>query len=128
MTYGRKFIIRMNFILQDNAGTTLEPKYKNTVRLSPSITDELSKYVSAAVNELKLEADEKDFLAIIKKYLYHAFNTNKEKLGQGFIGLDAMERIATHPAFQGLPFILETPNDDAGYIKEIAMVNNFGHN
>ena len=24
--------------------------------------------------------------------------------------------------FGGLPFILETPNEDAGYIKEIAMV------
>ncbi|MCR4830571.1 MAG: deoxyribonuclease IV [Pseudobutyrivibrio sp.] len=48
-----------------------------------------------------------------------------EKLGEGFIGMDAMRKIATHPAFQGLPFILETPNDDAGYIKEIATVNSW---
>ena len=45
-----------------------------------------------------------------------------EKLGQGFIGMKAMKRIATYPAMQGLPFILETPNDDEGYIAEIHEV------
>ena len=45
-----------------------------------------------------------------------------EKLGQGFIGMDAMKRIALHPALQNRPFILETPNDDAGYIREISVV------
>ncbi len=45
-----------------------------------------------------------------------------EKLGQGFLGMDAMKRIALHPAMQGLPFILETPNEDEGYIAEIHTV------
>ena len=45
-----------------------------------------------------------------------------EKLGQGFIGLEAMKSIACHPLLQGLPFILETPNDDEGYIEEIHTV------
>lgn len=45
-----------------------------------------------------------------------------EKLGQGCIGLEALRRIALHPALQGLPFILETPNDDEGYVEEIKMV------
>ena len=45
-----------------------------------------------------------------------------EKLGQGRIGADALRRVVCHPALQGLPFVLETPNDDAGYIKEIALV------
>ena len=45
-----------------------------------------------------------------------------EKLGQGFIGMDAMKRIALHPALQNKPFILETPNDDSGYIQEIRTV------
>ena len=45
-----------------------------------------------------------------------------EKLGQGFIGMDAMKRIALHPALQDRPFILETPNDDQGYINEIRTV------
>ena len=48
-----------------------------------------------------------------------------EKLGQGMIGMDAMKRIARHPAFDGLPFILETPNDDEGYIEEIATVKSW---
>ena len=48
-----------------------------------------------------------------------------EKLGQGFIGMGAMKRIAQHPAFDGLPFILETPNDDEGYIQEIATVKSW---
>ena len=45
-----------------------------------------------------------------------------EKLGEGHIGMDAMKRIALHPAFYGRPFILETPNDDEGYIREIHTV------
>ena len=48
-----------------------------------------------------------------------------EKLGQGCIGMEAMKRIALHPALQNLPFILETPNDDQGYIEEIALVNSW---
>lgn len=45
-----------------------------------------------------------------------------QKLGQGEIGEEAMKRIVLHPALAGKPFILETPNDDAGYAKEIALV------
>jgi len=45
-----------------------------------------------------------------------------EKLGQGRIGPEALRRLARHPALDGLPFILETPNDEAGYIAEIRMV------
>ena len=41
------------------------------------------------------------------------------------IGMEAMKRIATHPVFEGLPFILETPNDDEGYIQEIATVKSW---
>ncbi len=45
-----------------------------------------------------------------------------EKLGQGLIGMEAMRRIALHPALAGLPFILETPNEDEGYMEEIHTV------
>ena len=31
-------------------------------------------------------------------------------------------RLACHPALKERPFILETPNDDAGYAAEIAWV------
>lgn len=45
-----------------------------------------------------------------------------EKIGEGQIGKEAMGRIINHPRLQGLPFILETPNDDAGWAEEIAML------
>ena len=48
-----------------------------------------------------------------------------EKLGKGSLGMDAMKRIALHPCLQGLPFILETPNDDEGYMKEIEIVKSW---
>lgn len=44
------------------------------------------------------------------------------RIGEGCIGLEAMKRIATHEKLRDLPFILETPNDDAGYAKEIALI------
>ena len=44
------------------------------------------------------------------------------KIGEGQIGLEALVRVICHPALQGLPFILETPNDDAGWTKEIALL------
>lgn len=44
------------------------------------------------------------------------------RIGEGCIGLEAMKRIATHEKLRDLPFVLETPNDDAGYAKEIALI------
>lgn len=48
------------------------------------------------------------------------------KLGEGHLGLDAFRRVAVHPALAGLPLILETPNDDAGWAKEIAFLRACG--
>ena len=45
-----------------------------------------------------------------------------QKLGEGAIGLEAMERIINHPALRDLPFYLETPNDLEGYAREIALL------
>ena len=45
-----------------------------------------------------------------------------EKLPDGKLPLEAIRRIVTHPALEKLPFILETPNDEAGYAAEIALV------
>ena len=45
-----------------------------------------------------------------------------EKLGRGAIGREVMKRVALHPALAGLPFILETPNEDEGYMEEIHTV------
>ena len=43
-------------------------------------------------------------------------------LGEGTIGLEALERIVRHPALKDLPFCLETPNDLPGYAREIALM------
>ncbi|MCD7824352.1 MAG: deoxyribonuclease IV [Clostridiaceae bacterium] len=51
-----------------------------------------------------------------------------QKLGQGEIGQEALRRVTLHPALAGKPFILETPNDDAGYAREIAMVKEWTAN
>ena len=45
-----------------------------------------------------------------------------QKLGQGNIGLEALLSVVRHPALQNKPFILETPNDDAGYAAEIKTI------
>lgn len=44
------------------------------------------------------------------------------RIGEGCIGMEGMRRVATHPLLEGKPFILETPNDDEGYKREIALV------
>jgi deoxyribonuclease-4 len=45
-----------------------------------------------------------------------------EKIGEGSIGLEAMERIINHPQLRHLPFYLETPNELPGYAQEIALL------
>ena len=45
-----------------------------------------------------------------------------EKIGQGFLGLDALVKIVNHPKLRDLPFYLETPNELDGYAAEIALM------
>ena len=45
-----------------------------------------------------------------------------ECLGQGSLGLEALERIVNHPALRHLPFCLETPNELPGYQTEIEIL------
>lgn len=44
------------------------------------------------------------------------------KIGEGQIGMEALVRVIRHPALSGIPFILETPNDDEGWTREIAAL------
>lgn len=44
------------------------------------------------------------------------------RIGEGYLGEAAFGRIVSHPALRELPFILETPNDLAGYAREIARL------
>ena len=53
------------------------------------------------------------------------FNSHKDrhaKIGEGRLGLEAIVRIINHPLLQKLPFILETPNDNDGYRREITLL------
>lgn len=45
-----------------------------------------------------------------------------EKIGEGFIGTEAILRLMRHPALRELPFNLETPNELDGYEREIRML------
>lgn len=51
-----------------------------------------------------------------------AHKDRHEKIGDGFLGLDAFRRIINHPAVRRLPFYLETPCDLEGYAREIALL------
>lgn len=44
------------------------------------------------------------------------------RIGEGQMGLDALVRVIRHPALEGKPFILETPNDDEGWTREMALL------
>lgn len=54
-----------------------------------------------------------------------AHKDRHQKIGEGYIGLEAFERIINHPKLRKLPFYLETPHDDIkGYAKEIEALRN----
>ena len=45
-----------------------------------------------------------------------------EKIGEGYLGLEALRRVVHHPRLSRLPFCLETPNELPGYAREIALL------
>ena len=45
-----------------------------------------------------------------------------ERIGEGYLGLEALSRVVRHPALKDLPFCLETPNELPGYAREIALM------
>ena len=44
------------------------------------------------------------------------------RIGEGYIGQEALIRVVNHPALRHLPFYLETPNELDGYAREIALM------
>lgn len=55
------------------------------------------------------------------------FNSRKDrhaKIGDGVMGINAIERIVTHPKLKDVPFLLETPNELDGHKKEIELLRN----
>lgn len=51
-----------------------------------------------------------------------------EKMGEGSIGILAVEAIINHPFLRDLPFYLETPNELEGYKSEIALLKSLYRN
>ena len=51
-----------------------------------------------------------------------AHKDRHEKIGDGFLGIEAITRIITHPVIASLPICLETPNELDGYAREIALL------
>lgn len=84
------------------------------------------------VNDLDGVLEEFDrVIGLDKLYAVHLndsknpFGSHKdrhEKIGQGYIGIDAIAKIVNHPMLKHLPFILETPNDLEGYGEEIKLL------
>lgn len=46
------------------------------------------------------------------------------RIGEGYIGEEALSRVVVHPLLRSLPFYLETPNELDGYAKEIVQMRN----
>ena len=84
------------------------------------------------VNDLDKVLDEFDkIIGLDRLYAIHLndsknpFSSHKdrhEKIGEGFIGLEAITRIINHPKLRNIPFFLETPNELDGYAKEISIL------
>lgn len=53
---------------------------------------------------------------------FESHKDRHEKIGDGFLGIEAVTRIINHPKLKELPFFLETPNDIDGYEREIALL------
>ena len=51
-----------------------------------------------------------------------AHKDRHEKIGQGYLGLETFVHVLHHPALQGLPMVLETPNELDGYADEIRLL------
>ena len=53
---------------------------------------------------------------------YSSHKDRHQKIGDGYIGKDAFERIINNERLKGIPFLLETPNELDGYKKEIELL------
>lgn len=84
------------------------------------------------VNDLDGVLDEFDYVLGLDRLKAIHINDSKnpfgsrkdrhEKIGEGYIGFDAMVKLINNPRLKGIPFLLETPNELDGYAKEIEML------
>ena len=76
------------------------------------------------VNDLDGVLEEFDRIIGLEKLRAIHLNDSLNDLGsgEGEIGLEALVRVIRHPLLEGIPFILETPNDNEGWASEIRML------
>ena len=55
-------------------------------------------------------------------YFLGSHKDSYARIGEGKIGLYGLVRVICHPKLKEIPFILETPNDDEGWTKEISLL------
>lgn len=89
------------------------------------------------VNDLENVLDEFDKVIGLERLKAIHLNDSKnpfashkdrhEKIGEGSIGIDAFERIINNERLRDLPFYLETPNELAGYQREIEILKSKIH-
>lgn len=48
-----------------------------------------------------------------------------DKIGEGYVGPEAIRRVINHPLLRDLPFYLETPNELDGYAREIVLLKSW---
>lgn len=53
---------------------------------------------------------------------FESHKDRHEKIGEGYIGMEAFKNIVNHDRLKKLPMYLETPNELEGYKKEIALL------
>ena len=74
------------------------------------------------VNDLDGVLEKFDRIIGLKHLKAIHMNDSMNPLGSHKDRHEKMERTINHPKLQGVPVILETPNDDAGWAKEIALL------
>lgn len=86
-------------------------------------------YDLTKIDEVLSEFDKQIGLKLLKAvHLNDSLNppgAHKDRhavIGEGTIGTQTLARVINHPALKGLPFCLETPNDLAGYAREIKLL------
>lgn len=53
---------------------------------------------------------------------FESHKDRHEKIGEGFLGVDALANILNNPRLKGIPVLLETPNELDGYAREIQIL------
>ncbi len=53
---------------------------------------------------------------------FESHKDRHEKLGEGFLGKEAMVNVINNPRLRGIPVLLETPNELDGYMEEIKFL------